>query len=102
MPVGPIGKHQAAQAILGAAEGVFLQALQGLQVEGPFQLDLVGAGGGLLHHLQQLGQQHMAIATDPFQHDLQMVVAGFTAQAGPQVLNPFGKGAGIAATATAG
>ena len=102
MAVGAIAKHQLAQTILGAAEGVFLQALQGLQVEVPLELDLLAAGSGLLHHLEQLRQQHMAIAAHPFQHDLQMVIASFTTEAGPLVFNPLGKGARIVVAAAAG
>ena len=102
MAVGAIAKHQLPQTVLGAAEGVFFQALQGLKVEVPLELDLVIAGSGLLHHFEQLRQQDMAIATDTFQHDLQMVIASFTTQAGPLVFDPLGKGARIVAAAAAG
>ena len=41
----------------------------------------------------------MAIATDPFQDNLEMVIAGFTTQAGTLVLDPFGKGASVVVAA---
>ena len=102
MAVGTGAVEAVAQLVVGELEGVFPLALQGLQIQLAFQVQLVRLQLRLPDHGQQKGQQAGGIVGGAFEANHQGILQGIGPQPSPSPFHQIGQGLSIEIAAAAG
>ena len=100
--VGAVPVELGEQLVMGQLIGILPLSLQGLEVELPFDRQLLRRQNRTAHHGEQQGQQVRGISGGALEAQHQGILMGFGPQAGTGAFHQIGEGLGIKLAAASG